>query len=383
MESVSLEHTNEPLLLRCPENDGGRSARTLSRRAQRGELVRLAPGTYVPTRWWLLLEPQDRRRVTAMAFSVSRRRPVTFCGPTALELWGFPVVEPAPTLHVRAAHRSHAGSRRQASPYVNDRAVLRMVADLGTQGLMKGDGWVPMLPAVRQHWNMPGSVAPGRHQSGQGDGSSSGHHTDVSVRLDDGTVLGRVRVDPLPVAMAAVFGSGPLSLGTVPADAIRRRRQEADGLADRARELLRTGAQRTRFDAQWQFADARSESAGESLSRAIIHEEGFVVPDLQYAVLNSAGVLVGRTDFYWEAIRLTAEFDGLTKYTGRLARPGADGPAGQDALIREKRREDAIRREGHGMARWIWADLFNRRRLVAILEQHNVPRRDRRRSAEQ
>lgn len=378
MDRVSLEHANESLLLRCLENDGGRSARTLSRRAQRGELVRLAPGTYAPTRWWLLLEPQDRRRVTAVAFSVSRRRPVTFCGPTALELRGFPVVEPAPILHVRAAHRSHAGSRRQVSPYVNDQAVLRMVADLGARGLMKGDGWVPMLPPVRQHWNLPGAVTPGGHHAGEGDGSSSGDHHHVSVRLEDGTVLGRVRVDPLTVAMATVFGSGPLSVGTVPADAIRRRQQEADGLADRARELLRTEAQRTRFDAQWQFADPRSESAGESLSRAIIHEEGFVVPDLQYAVLNSAGMLIGRTDFYWEAIRLTAEFDGLAKYTGRLARPGAEGPAGHDALVREKSREDAIRREGYGMARWIWADLFNRRRLVAILEQHNVPRRDRR-----
>jgi hypothetical protein len=371
-----VNSTDTPeLLLRRTENDGGRSARMLARRAQRGELVRLAPGTYASTRQWLLLSRQDRRRVTAVAFSDSRRRPVTFCGVTALELLGYPVVEPAPMLHVRAAHRSHSGSKRQVSPYVNEQAVLRLVADLSTQGLMNGNGRVPLLPAIRQHWNSPGTV-PSDSGSTQGAaGFSPTSTTEVSVRLEDGTVLGRVRVDPLPAAMATVFGSEPLSVGTPPADAIKRDHPAPDDMADWARGLLRTEAQRTRFDAQWQFADARSESAGESLSRAIIHELGFVVPDVQYKVCDAAGHLVARTDFCWDEIRLAAEFDGLVKYTGRLARAGAAGPVGQDALVREKQREDALRRLGYGMARWIWADLFNRRRFEAMLEQHGVPRR--------
>ena len=95
------------------------------------------------------------------------------------------------------------------------------------------------------------------------------------------------------------------------------------------------------------------------------------------ASLSEAGTVIARTDFYWDEIRLTAEFDGLAKYTGRLARPGAGGPVGQDALIREKHREDAVRRQGYGMVRWVWADLFNRRRFEAVLEQHGVPRRRR------
>jgi hypothetical protein len=348
----------------------------LARRAQRGELVRLAPGTYASTRWWLLLSRQDRRRVAAVAFSDSRRRPVTFCGVSALELLGYPVVEPKSILHVRAAHRGDSGISGQVSPYVNDQAVLRMVSDLSARGLMNGNGWLPILPQVRRHWNAPGQ----ENSADDACVTTGGVHlvpTEVSVRLDDGTVLGRVRVDALPAAMATVFGSEALSLGTAPADAIKRSHPAADDAAGLARELLPSAAQRTRFDAQWEFADARSESAGESLSRAIIHELGFVVPDLQYTVLNAAGELVARTDFYWDEIRLTAEFDGLTKYTGRLARPGATGPVGQDALIREKHREDAIRREGYGMARWIWTDLFNRLRFVSLLERHGVPRRRR------
>ncbi|MBB5750231.1 type IV toxin-antitoxin system AbiEi family antitoxin domain-containing protein [Micrococcus sp. TA1] len=365
----------EPLLIRPTESDGGRSARMLARRAQRGELVRLAPGTYASTRRWLLLSRQDRHRVGAVAFADSRRRPVTFCGATALGLLGYPVVEQVPTLHVRAVHRGDSGTRRQVSPYVNEHEVLKTVAELSTQGLMNGDGRVPVLPRVHRHWNAPGGEAAGAGAGAATDGSPPPAHTRVSVCLEDGTVLGRVRVDPLPAAMDLVFGSEPLSTGTAAADAIMRDHAAADLMAGRARELLPSAAQRTRFDAQWAFADARSESVGESLSRAVIHEAGFVVPELQYAVLDTAGTLIARTDFYWEDIRLTAEFDGLVKYTGRLARPGAGGPVGQDALIREKHREDAIRRQGYGMARWICPDLFTRCRFEAILEQHGVPRR--------
>ncbi|QCU77071.1 hypothetical protein E7744_01670 [Citricoccus sp. SGAir0253] len=399
---TSIAHP-EPLLLRRSEDDGGRSSRMLARRAQRGDLVRLAPGRYAPTRRWLLLPRHERFRLAAVAFSDSRRRPVTFCGTTALDLLGYPVVDPVPVLHVRAAYRGDAGTARQPSPYANEQAVLRTLAQLGTQGLVEADGRVPMLPLVRRHWNVPGegtgagmtvsasgAVARAAEAGVLADGGmapaapagAAGRFpldgpAEVCVRLDDGTVLGRVRVDPLPAAMAAVFGTEPLSTGTPAADAIKRKHPAAAAVAAQARTLLRTGAQRTRFDAQWDFADARAESVGESLSRAVIHEEGFVVPELQYEVRSVTGGLIARTDSCWEAIRLVGEFDGLVKYTGRLARPGATGPVGHDALVREKRREDAVRRTGHGMARWTWADLANRPRFVAMLEQHGVPRRRR------
>jgi hypothetical protein len=69
------------------------------------------------------------------------------------------------------------------------------------------------------------------------------------VCLEDGTVLGRVRVDPLPAAMALVLGSEPLSTGTAPADAIKRDHGAADLVAGSARQLLPSAAQRTRFEA--------------------------------------------------------------------------------------------------------------------------------------
>ncbi len=59
---------------------------------------------------------------------------------------------------------------------------------------------------------------------------------------------------------------------------------------------------------------------------------------------------------------LSASSTGLQKY-GRLLRPGETA---RDALIREKRREDALRAQGIMVVRWTWATL-ERRELVGVL----------------
>lgn len=86
---------------------------------------------------------------------------------------------------------------------------------------------------------------------------------------------------------------------------------------------------------------------------------GLPMPRLQHTFQTSEGP--ARADFDWEA-KLVGEFDGLHKY-GRLLRPG-DTP--RDALIREKRREDALRAQGIMVVRWTWATL-ERGELVGLL----------------
>lgn len=110
-----------------------------------------------------------------------------------------------------------------------------------------------------------------------------------------------------------------------------------------------------------QAADGRSGSVGESRSRVILTRWKLAPTALQFEVRSPVGTVISRTDFAWEEDGLVGEFDGRIKY-GRLLRPGQD--AG-DAVFAEKRREDAIRDEGWGVVRWVWADLARPDRFAA------------------
>lgn len=97
-------------------------------------------------------------------------------------------------------------------------------------------------------------------------------------------------------------------------------------------------------------SDGRSESPAESLSRVQMARAGLPMPELQYELFDSDGVFVARTDFAWPSLRLVGEVDGKGKY-GQLLRPG-QSPV--DAIMAEKRREEAIRQQGLWVVRWDW-----------------------------
>jgi hypothetical protein len=109
------------------------------------------------------------------------------------------------------------------------------------------------------------------------------------------------------------------------------------------------------------FLDGRSESAGESLSRVIFWRLGLPAPEPQYEVFDDDGLLVGRSDFGWEAFRTLGEFDGKVKY-GRLLKAGQT--AG-DVVYLEKRREDFMRDQTWEMVRWGWVDFEDEEALGA------------------
>ena len=122
------------------------------------------------------------------------------------------------------------------------------------------------------------------------------------------------------------------------------------------------------------FADGRSESVGESRSRVLLHHLDLAPSTLQWDVVASGGVFVGRTDFAWETERVVGEFDGRVKY-GRLLGPGQD-PG--DVVFEEKRREDVIRDEDWGVVRWVWSELTP---MVLGPRVHRALERGRRRRA--
>ena len=98
-----------------------------------------------------------------------------------------------------------------------------------------------------------------------------------------------------------------------------------------------------------ELADPRSESAGESLTRELLHRVGIRPPDLQYPVWTPHGEY--RLDFAWPECRVALEFDGRSKYFDY--RPTAE------VLFAERQREKALTEQGWSFLRIEWKHLFN------------------------
>jgi predicted transcriptional regulator of viral defense system len=173
------------------------------------------------------------------------------------------------------------------------------------------------------------------------------------LAADDVVVLGSLPVTSLARTVVDLARSLPFAAGLAVADAALHSRKVTP---DDLRAVLEAGAGTRGTRAARRVvaaADRRSESVGESRSRAVMIQLGLVLPDLQVEVREPGGRLVGRCDFGWRDARVLGEFDGQVKY-GRLLRPGQE-PG--DAVFEEKRREDALRDERWGMVRWVWREL--------------------------
>jgi hypothetical protein len=172
---------------------------------------------------------------------------------------------------------------------------------------------------------------------------------DVDRAVLDGravTCLSRTVVDlarTLPYDQAVAVADRGLALGVDPGQLAEHLEQARSWQgAPQARRVLA-------------FADGRSESVGESFSRIRMIGLDLPTPVLQYEIFDENGNVIGRCDFAWPEHRTVGEFDGKVKY-GRYRRPGETI---EEAVHREKLREDAIRDQGWQMARWIWDDLAN------------------------
>lgn len=116
----------------------------------------------------------------------------------------------------------------------------------------------------------------------------------------------------------------------------------------------------------WEHADPRSESPGESVSRAVIRWAGFEDPVLQQE-FRYEGVL-DRTDFFFPSCGAVGESDGWGKYDL------SDPAAAEEHLRTEKFREDRLRRNGHPMARWTQGAAWKVDPLCLALERAGVRR---------
>lgn len=170
------------------------------------------------------------------------------------------------------------------------------------------------------------------------------------------TSLARTVVDlgrTLPLVDAVAAGDAALRVGLS--------REELGWVLDQARGRPGVEAARRAVAA----LDPRSESAGESASRVVLHRIGLPPSDLQFEVLDELGRFVARCDFVWEQQRTLGEFDGRVKYE-RLLRPGQSAA---QVVYAEKRREDAARDLDWQMVRWSAPDLLEEQVLADRLRR--------------
>lgn len=114
------------------------------------------------------------------------------------------------------------------------------------------------------------------------------------------------------------------------------------------------------------LATGLSESVGESRVYYACYRASLPAPIQQYEVFLPDGALFARLDFAWPEHKVFLEFDGLVKYH----RYRREGESIEDAVIREKQREDTIRElTGWTCIRVTWADLAYPERLMARLRR--------------
>jgi hypothetical protein len=295
-------------------NHTGVDDRWLRREAAVGRLVRVRRGVYVEAGGWAALRPDEQSRLVVAAALDRARNDLVASHWSAAALLGIPSVRPAID--------------------VVDVLIGRATGSRTEHGFRKHAVEDPR----RDVWHRDGLLM---------------------------TPPARTVVD---LALAAPFPDA-----VVAADWALKHGIHRDELFQ---ALEASAAQRGRKRARrvLEFADGRSGSPGESLSRVLIEQLGFAAPDLQVEFSDSDGS-IGFVDFYWADADVIGEFDGRIKYVDpdllRGRRP-------EDVVVAEKRREDRLRTGGHGVTRWIWSDLHPPERLGRILARAGVPSVDRR-----
>lgn len=145
----------------------------------------------------------------------------------------------------------------------------------------------------------------------------------------------------------------------VPLDAaLHQERCSLDDVTTVVHAMSPTPRLRDRAEVLTAWADAASESVGETRTRLMLLDQGFEVRS-QVDISDEGGSLVGRVDFLVGG-RVVVEFDGAVKY---------DGADGRAALVAEKRREDALRALGYAVVRLGWADLERPAQAVARIRR--------------
>ena len=274
--------------------------------------VRIRSGTYAPASEWAALRPWERYAIRVRGYA-EQHPDAVFVLESAAVLHGLPVFGEPRFIHVLAL--SGVRSHRYGD------VVIHSCSD--TRRVVQVDGALATSP--------------------------------------DETAVDLMRV--LPPAFAIAVG-----------DAVISPRQRGRSSIAELRELAaehKNRRGRARLAEMWDQLDPRSESTGESVSRAIIGWLGFARPECQVEFRSEGRT--DRADFVWPDVRVIGESDGYGKYVAETPQETAS------RMIDEKSREDRLRRQSDAFVRWDWGVAMAheplRQRLLAAGVPLVFPRR--------
>lgn len=272
----------------------------LPRARSEHELVRVRHGVYVSAKSWAGLRPWERHRLRIEAFRLTHPSAVLSHESAALA-HGLPTFGEPQRLHVFDSNRNRSVATGDILRHTSSQPRDVVMTDLG--------------PATSL----------------------------VDTAIDVGRSAHR--------SLALAVWDAVARTGVSPLEFDNRRASQPSNRATRSLAWLS------------QQVDGLTESAGESISRALIGWIGFEAPDLQRVITTDDGAW--RTDFFWKSTGIIGEFDGYAKYSL------GDGSS-CDPFRAEKRREDSMRRAGYAVVRWEYRDLLDPQRFSRLLSQAGI-----------
>lgn len=326
----------KPKLIRSAEYDHlGQDRRKLATLQRKGLLVRVRRGIYMDDAEWRTLSGRERYGLRVLTFGQQTEQEPVFCHATAALLWGLWIVGTPQRIHTRTevttSWRSSTGVTRHIGSYTE--SVQRCGPFLVTDKLSTTMQLIDTLA-------FPYAVAV----------------CDSSLRAPGNSWNRNLFTPP----ESDPFQHWPAWEPEVPQGlplTVAQLRAAAASLPSRAAQV--------RALKVIEFSSALSGSAGESLSRVKMFRLGFPAPVLQETFVLRDGKKA-KTDFWFKEKRIVGEFDGLGKY---LRANWSGGLSLPDRIIAEKRRENQIRAQGVGFARWDWQELMDTETFASILRQ--------------
>jgi hypothetical protein len=181
------------------------------------------------------------------------------------------------------------------------------------------------------------------------------------LRSEEVVEVGDLLVTTAARTVVDIAGAVPFRAGVVTADGALTaglRRELLDEAVDLAGLRRASG----RIGDVAAFAHPGAESAAESETRVSMFEIGIEPQELQHEVRDARG-LAGVLDTFDRRLRIGTEVDGLDKYLNpKVALQGAGR-----AVVQEKWREDRVRAEIRGLARFGYGEAREPARLRPIL----------------